>query len=246
MTGAPPTPQNIQPQISRGVVPRENGCPARQPIIKGLNSETDCSENRSRRQAVLDRQGSRTAVDADTANSDVLPWAICGRSHGAGECDAQGRLENIAPLGPGAPPAGFPQDNTPASFYLKSRQGPCVQQRQQASWRPHLMPGKGALMTQRPSHLRLVPREPQPRSRRIEVRISAMDGRALIGRTRLFTLSDRDLAQLIVTAERMEARASWASKFSHAPWGSHPYADQPNWQPADNPEDYYRNYQEET
>jgi hypothetical protein len=67
------------------------------------------------------------------------------------------------------------------------------------------MPGKGALMTQRPSHLRLVPREPQPRSRRIEVRISAMDGRAPIGRTRLLRLTERDFERLLAAAERLEA-----------------------------------------
>jgi hypothetical protein len=62
-------------------------------------------------------------------------------------------------------------------------------------------------MTGAPRHLRLVPRPPPPRSRWIEVRISAMDGRAPIGRTRPLRLRESDLAALIAEAERLE-RAS--------------------------------------
>jgi hypothetical protein len=49
----------------------------------------------------------------------------------------------------------------------------------------------------RHDHLRLVPRPPPPRSRRIEVRISAMDGRTPIGRSRLLRLRESDLQELI-------------------------------------------------
>ena len=59
------------------------------------------------------------------------------------------------------------------------------------------------LPSQRP-HLRLVPRQPQPR--RIDVKISAADTRSPIGRTRIFRLTDHDFEQLIATAERFEAR----------------------------------------
>jgi hypothetical protein len=55
-------------------------------------------------------------------------------------------------------------------------------------------------------HLRLLPPPSPPRPRRIDVRISAADGRAPIGRTRLFRLSERNLQELIDTAMRMEAR----------------------------------------
>jgi hypothetical protein len=54
-------------------------------------------------------------------------------------------------------------------------------------------------------HLRLVPPAPPPP--RLEVRISAMDGRrAHYGRTRPFRLSERDLDELIAVASKMEAR----------------------------------------
>lgn len=58
----------------------------------------------------------------------------------------------------------------------------------------------------RHDHLRLVPRRPPPRSRRIEVRISAMDGRTPIGRSRLLRLRESDLQELIDHAARMEQR----------------------------------------
>jgi hypothetical protein len=51
--------------------------------------------------------------------------------------------------------------------------------------------------------LRLVPRS---RPQRIDVRISAADGRAPFGRSKLFHLHERDLAELVAVAERMEAR----------------------------------------
>jgi hypothetical protein len=181
MSGAPPTRQNI----SRGNPPRENGRPGHnpgQPIIKkGTNSEVKSNANRMRRQAVLDRQGHGPGV--------VLPRAVRGRNHGAGELPS--RLESIAPLG---------QVN-PASFSLKSRRGP-------TSFRSPPMPGKRALMTRAPfpSYLRLVPSAPPPQ--RLEIRIVAADTRSPIGRTRPFRLTERDLEQLIDVALRMEARAS--------------------------------------
>jgi hypothetical protein len=46
-----------------------------------------------------------------------------------------------------------------------------------------------------------------PRPRRIEVRISATDGRAPIGRTRPLTLRESDFERLIEAAERLEGRA---------------------------------------
>lgn len=53
-------------------------------------------------------------------------------------------------------------------------------------------------------YLRLVPRSPRPR--RIDVRISAADGRAPYGRSRVFRLAESDLDQLINAATRLEAR----------------------------------------
>jgi hypothetical protein len=56
----------------------------------------------------------------------------------------------------------------------------------------------------RRDHLRLVPRPPPPpRQRRIEVRISAMDGRSPIGRTRVLRLTERDFERLIEAATRL-------------------------------------------
>jgi hypothetical protein len=55
-------------------------------------------------------------------------------------------------------------------------------------------------------YLRLVPREPLPR--RIDVRISAADGRAPTGRSRAFRLSDHGLDELLAHAERLERRSS--------------------------------------
>jgi hypothetical protein len=52
--------------------------------------------------------------------------------------------------------------------------------------------------------LRLVPRSPRPR--RIDMRISAADGRAPFGRSRLVRLSERDFARLIEAAGKLEAR----------------------------------------
>ena len=60
------------------------------------------------------------------------------------------------------------------------------------------------LSAQRP-HLRLVPRQPQPR--RIDVRISAADGREPIGRTRTFRIAESDVERLIGHALRLESRA---------------------------------------
>jgi hypothetical protein len=54
--------------------------------------------------------------------------------------------------------------------------------------------------------LRLVPPPPPPRLRRIEVRISARDGRAPRGRSCPFRLTEPDLAWLIEAAERLEAQ----------------------------------------
>jgi hypothetical protein len=59
----------------------------------------------------------------------------------------------------------------------------------------------------RPPRLRLVPRPPPPRPRRlVEVRIAVSDG-APIGRSRLLRLRERDLAALIAEVERLEERA---------------------------------------
>jgi hypothetical protein len=55
----------------------------------------------------------------------------------------------------------------------------------------------------RHSHLRLVP---PPRPRRLGVRITAADGRAPIGRTRVLRLTERDFERLIEAATRLEAR----------------------------------------
>jgi hypothetical protein len=55
-------------------------------------------------------------------------------------------------------------------------------------------------------HLRLIP-APPPRPRRLEVRITAADARSPIGRSRNFRLSERDLAELVNVAVRMERRA---------------------------------------
>jgi hypothetical protein len=57
----------------------------------------------------------------------------------------------------------------------------------------------------RHSHLRLVPSPPRPR--RLEVRISVADGRAPVGRSRPFRITDDDLRQLIDDAARMERRS---------------------------------------
>jgi hypothetical protein len=66
-------------------------------------------------------------------------------------------------------------------------------------------------MTGAPSphpYLRLiVPREPQPRRRHLEVRIAAADGRSAFGRSRAFRLTRDDLDELIAVAMRLERRA---------------------------------------
>jgi hypothetical protein len=57
------------------------------------------------------------------------------------------------------------------------------------------------------SHLRLVLPAPPPRPRRLDVRITAADGRAPIGRTRVLRLTERDFERLLEAAARLEARA---------------------------------------
>jgi hypothetical protein len=57
-----------------------------------------------------------------------------------------------------------------------------------------------------PRHLRLVPPARPPRPRRLDVRISATDGRAPYGRSRIFRLHERDIDELVDIATRMEAR----------------------------------------
>jgi hypothetical protein len=52
---------------------------------------------------------------------------------------------------------------------------------------------------------RFVPRSQRPR--RIDVRISAVDGRAPVGRTKIFRLDRHDFEQLVDVAVRLEARA---------------------------------------
>jgi hypothetical protein len=52
---------------------------------------------------------------------------------------------------------------------------------------------------------RFVPRPPRPRH--IEVRIAAADGRAPYCRSRVFRLHERDLAELVAIAMRLESRA---------------------------------------
>ncbi len=58
-----------------------------------------------------------------------------------------------------------------------------------------------------PARVRLVAPVPPPRPRRIEVRISAADGRSPLGRTRALRLTDRDVEQLVYFALRLESRA---------------------------------------
>jgi hypothetical protein len=57
----------------------------------------------------------------------------------------------------------------------------------------------------RHSHLRLVPREPQPRHR-LAVRISVLDGRSAFASAGQFRLTESDVNELIAVAIRMEAR----------------------------------------
>jgi hypothetical protein len=64
----------------------------------------------------------------------------------------------------------------------------------------------GAPFPQRPRRLCLVPRQPRPRI--LEVRIAAANGRAPIGRSRAFRITEDNLRQLIDHAFRMEARSS--------------------------------------
>src|SRR6476620_7676268 len=49
----------------------------------------------------------------------------------------------------------------------------------------------------RPPRLHLVPREPPPRPRLIDVRISVADGRSPYGRSRVFRLTHDDVDELI-------------------------------------------------
>ncbi|PNE11329.1 MAG: hypothetical protein CR217_09315 [Beijerinckiaceae bacterium] len=58
----------------------------------------------------------------------------------------------------------------------------------------------------RPPYLRVVAPTPPPRPRRLEVRISAADGRAPYGRSRPFRLTHDDLDELIAVALRIEGR----------------------------------------
>jgi hypothetical protein len=64
----------------------------------------------------------------------------------------------------------------------------------------------GAPFPQRP-RLCLVPRAPQSRTRRLDVRITVADGRAPIARSRLFRLYPNDIERLIDAFERLEARS---------------------------------------
>jgi hypothetical protein len=56
-------------------------------------------------------------------------------------------------------------------------------------------------------HLRLVEPPSPRRPQRIEVRISAADGRSAFGRSRAFRLAESDVELLVAAAMRMEARA---------------------------------------
>jgi hypothetical protein len=56
----------------------------------------------------------------------------------------------------------------------------------------------------RPPHLRLISPPPPPCARRIEVRISAFDGRFPLGRTRLLRLREPDFFRLIEAAKRLD------------------------------------------
>jgi hypothetical protein len=61
-------------------------------------------------------------------------------------------------------------------------------------------------MTGAQPHLRLVPREPQPR-RLYETRIVVSSARLPFGRSRPFRLTESDVELLIAAAMRMERRA---------------------------------------
>jgi len=55
-------------------------------------------------------------------------------------------------------------------------------------------------------HLHLVPAPPPPRPRRHEARIVVSAARLPILRSRIFSLAERDIDELIAHAERMERR----------------------------------------
>jgi hypothetical protein len=60
-------------------------------------------------------------------------------------------------------------------------------------------------MTSSP-YLKLVPKPPPPRPRRLDVRISVSSARMPIGRSRAFRLIETDAERLVEIAERMEYR----------------------------------------
>jgi hypothetical protein len=64
----------------------------------------------------------------------------------------------------------------------------------------------GAPFPRRP-RLCLAPPPSPPRPGRIDVRISAVDGRSAFGRSRAFRITEDDLCELIDVSQRFERRA---------------------------------------
>lgn len=97
-------------------------------------------------------------------------------------------------------PLQLPWSGLGNTSYAASVDGPAIAPRI-ASSQAEISAGRRA----RPN-LRLVPPPPpsRPRHRHLAVRISAADGRAPIGRSRAFKLSDHDLGALIALAMRLE------------------------------------------
>jgi hypothetical protein len=56
-------------------------------------------------------------------------------------------------------------------------------------------------------YLRLVPKPPAPRPRRLDVRLHVLDGRYPYARTRAFRLTHDQLDRLVEIVIRMEARS---------------------------------------
>jgi hypothetical protein len=74
-----------------------------------------------------------------------------------------------------------------------------------SKYNPQNPPAQSKSVARRRAHLRLVGSAPPPRPHRLEVRISATDGRAPYGRSRIFKLLDRDFERLIDHALWLES-----------------------------------------